>query len=33
MHSYGLKTGDLDDVAEGRAILEAMKAADREEGN
>ncbi|EKM79752.1 hypothetical protein AGABI1DRAFT_113057 [Agaricus bisporus var. burnettii JB137-S8] len=32
MHSHGLKPWDLDDVEEGRAILEAMKAYDREEG-
>lgn len=30
MHSYGLKPWNDDDVAEGRAILEGMKAADRE---
>jgi hypothetical protein len=31
MASYGLKPWDLDDVEEGRAILEALKAYDQEE--
>jgi len=29
MRSYGLKEYDLDDVEEGKAILQAMKDADR----
>jgi hypothetical protein len=31
MRSYGLKTWDLDDVEEGKRIVEAFKANDKEE--
>ncbi len=29
MHSHGLKTNDLDDVEEGKAIIQAFKDVDR----
>ena len=32
MHSYGLKPWNHDDVQEGKAIVEAMKDADRQGG-
>jgi hypothetical protein len=31
MHSYGLKTGDPDDVEEGKRIVKAFKANNKEE--